>query len=950
MKKRILTGLIVGGSIGVIAAVVTFLRLSPLEGLELYTHDLRAQAAADPRRADPRIVLVDVAERDIRWVQRAVGAGWPWPREIFRITAAQLLAAGAAAVTFDFLFLDPGNAGIEDVQAFGEVLAASPATVIGLKMLKWPKKKVAPGPYGVRLGRFAACKEARALAHKLLFWQTRAYVVPRGQKGGCVLWIGGEETHRAMARELKRLRGAAVIPEKRAAAATVQKLAKPVRDHEITRARIARRRAGMDLKLPPDVAFARYRGILAPLIPLMLGARLGVVGQKQDSDGLYRRYAPLAVHGGQAFPSLSLATAMAAHPEKKVRFKGRDLYFGDAPIRLDGQGRVVVRLHGSGRIYPRVGIRHILSVKAQQMAAQAYAQDKKNLLAVLFKKPFHPQKAGGALDGLAGLDHPPRCRQKLGPLLAAVRKRAAGLNAPRAGSAQREKSTKSAKPATPATPAKPEKTAQTATTAPPVGPVLESLRAHLNAKVCRPVIDDVFRKHLRAADKRYPARFAGRKDIRPGSPQNRIFIIHADAAALRDIKPTPLDPKARGAETIAAFLDNLLHGEFVRRCGRWSAAALAFLLCVLLGLGTFLLVGVIRSAVWAAASSLLVATAVIGVYAVVAFALFESSGIWLDMAAPALGVVVTWAVAVGAHIYQEGQNRRFVQDALGRYTSPALVKELIRNPHALSLEWGETRPLTVFFSDVVSFTSISERLEPQQLVALLNEYLTAMTDIILEKQGVVDKYIGDAIMAFWGAPVPDAQHAAHACQAALAANRRLGELQEVWKKRFGETVDFRAGVNSGEAVVGNMGSLHKYNYTVMGDTVNLASRLEGANKVYGTRLMIAEGTRRLIGEAFVCRELDLLTVKGKEKPVKVYELVGERSVVDEETVKMVDRFDAALRKYREREFAAAQESFQAIVADFPQDGPAALYAQRCTDYVKQPPPADWDGVFRMKTK
>jgi class 3 adenylate cyclase len=249
----------------------------------------------------------------------------------------------------------------------------------------------------------------------------------------------------------------------------------------------------------------------------------------------------------------------------------------------------------------------------------------------------------------------------------------------------------------------------------------------------------------------------------------------------------------------------------------------------------------------------------------------------------------------------ERRNRRFVQEALGRYTSAALVKELMEHPEHLSLEWGERRGMSVYFSDIAGFTSFSENMPPEDLVRLLNDYLTHMTDLVLEHGGVVDKYIGDAVMAFWGAPIPNADHAAAAVRCAIAMRDRCAELRPGWKERYGVDVFARAGLSSGDAVVGNMGSKHKYNYTVMGDMVNLASRLEGANKAYGTALMISEACYAPVKDLVVTRELDLLAVKGKDKPVRVYEVFGEVGKVDAGVTALTAAFTAALAQYRARD-------------------------------------------------
>ena len=325
--------------------------------------------------------------------------------------------------------------------------------------------------------------------------------------------------------------------------------------------------------------------------------------------------------------------------------------------------------------------------------------------------------------------------------------------------------------------------------------------------------------------------------------------------------------------------------------------------------------------------------------------------LWISLAVPFGAMIVTAFSTLLTLSAQERNSRRFATEALGRYTSKALVQELLDHPEHLSLEWGRRRPMSVYFSDIAGFTTISEGLTPELLVALLNDYLTHMTDIVLAHGGVIDKYIGDAVMAFWGAPVDDPQHAQHAVACALAMRKRCDELRPVWKARFGYEIFARAGINSGNAVVGNMGSKHKYNYTVMGDMVNLASRLEGANKAYGTYLMISESTKALIDDSFDLRELDLVAVKGKEQPVRVFEVLDDKGHTTAATLANATAFVEALTLYRNREFEPAKDAFAAL-AD--QDPTAKVYVDRCLHFLEQPPKlandGTWDGVWHMTEK
>jgi adenylate cyclase len=355
---------------------------------------------------------------------------------------------------------------------------------------------------------------------------------------------------------------------------------------------------------------------------------------------------------------------------------------------------------------------------------------------------------------------------------------------------------------------------------------------------------------------------------------------------------------------------------------------------------------VVRRPSFALIATAVLTTGILVGYYYVARAALGGANLWIAYAGPSIGGGISAFATLLALSAVERSGKRFVQEALGRYTSPALVRQLMEHPEHLSLEWGESREMSVYFSDIAGFTTISEGLKPEDLVALLNDYLTAMTDLVLSHGGVVDKYIGDAIMAFWGAPLPAPDHAVRAVSCAIAMRDKCDQLRASWQERFGHEVFARAGVNSGMAVVGNMGSKHKYNYTVMGDMVNLASRLESANKPYGTFFMISETTVASLGGKFEVRELDRIAVKGKEKPVTVFEVLDEKGKADPEWVARARKFEEGLALYRAKDFDGARAIFEANKGD----EPSALFAERCTLFETEPPPADWDGVWRMKEK
>ncbi|MBF0171330.1 MAG: adenylate/guanylate cyclase domain-containing protein, partial [Nitrospinae bacterium] len=307
----------------------------------------------------------------------------------------------------------------------------------------------------------------------------------------------------------------------------------------------------------------------------------------------------------------------------------------------------------------------------------------------------------------------------------------------------------------------------------------------------------------------------------------------------------------------------------------------------------------------------------------------------------------------GATLYRygvEGARRRALQGAFSLYLSPAIVAKIAANPDALKLG-GERRELTLFFCDLAGFTSLSERLSPEELVAVLNDYTTRVTDVILALDGTVDKYIGDAIMAFWNAPADQPDHPARAVEASLGAVEALSALNERLQADGLPLLSMRVGLNSGPAVVGNMGSTKRFNYTAMGDTVNEASRFEGLGKAYGTKILAAEPTATdpLVAERFLVRRVDFLTVKGKDRPVWAYEVMARLTEATDRQRRVKEDYEAALTHYLARRWDEAEALLDAILADAP-DGPSATLKKRIAHFRAEPPEPDWNGVFTHTSK
>lgn len=333
-----------------------------------------------------------------------------------------------------------------------------------------------------------------------------------------------------------------------------------------------------------------------------------------------------------------------------------------------------------------------------------------------------------------------------------------------------------------------------------------------------------------------------------------------------------------------------------------------------------------------------------------AFILFANKRLILNIVYPAMAFTFSYVSTVVYQFVSERRQKTAIKSLFSRYVDPSVVNELVDNPELVRLG-GERKKLSVLFSDIANFTTISEGLAPEELVAHLNEYLTSMTEVVFRHAGTLDKYIGDAIIAFWGAPLELEDHGYRTCQAAMEMTRQLDKLNTKWTEEKKPLLNFRIGINSGEMIVGNVGGKERFDYTVIGDNVNLASRLETANKVYGTRIMLSEFTYELVKGRVFARELDLIVVKGKTKPVKIFELISDDPAMVAEEVKVfVGLYDDALKKYRSRDWEAAAGHFEKALSVKPADVPSKVYLERSRLYSLEPPSADWDGVFIMKTK
>jgi adenylate cyclase len=435
------------------------------------------------------------------------------------------------------------------------------------------------------------------------------------------------------------------------------------------------------------------------------------------------------------------------------------------------------------------------------------------------------------------------------------------------------------------------------------------------------------------------------RKFKPGTFRDKIVLVGASATGIGDLRTPPYGGiDYPGLEVHANVIDNMLNDGFLIRGPHQEVfdLALIFLFGIPLGIALAL---VSPRWMW------------FGLALLVPFAFLNYisflRGHWLNFTVPAMTLTANVMLVSLYRALVEEKEKRKVRSAFSRYLNPEVIRRLLLNPKLVEPRKTE---ITVMFSDIRGFTTISEKLDAQELAIFLNGYLSDMTKIVFGTQGTLDKYIGDAVMAFWGAPIEEPDHAENACKAALAMMQRVHELQKKWEAEGKPKLDIGVGLNSGPASVGNMGSELQYGYTALGDTVNLSSRLEGLNKEYGTHILVNESTYMAVKEAgFLFRELDIIRVKGKLQPVVIYELVGRVAELEKdpgyvELLWRLEEFAAARALYGHRKWDEAQRKFEEILKRCPEDGPSRMYWKRCQEYLFDEPPVGWDGVFTMTHK
>lgn len=417
--------------------------------------------------------------------------------------------------------------------------------------------------------------------------------------------------------------------------------------------------------------------------------------------------------------------------------------------------------------------------------------------------------------------------------------------------------------------------------------------------------------------------------------RGKLALVGVTAGAVADVRATPFDGMLPGVEIHATAIDNVLRGDYLRKPEVFVTFEIAVVLAAALALG-----GILNHA--RGVTGALAAAAILLAYLGGSQALFASAGYVLGLVFP-VGSIVFIYIVVGLQQFatERGEKKR-VRNAFARYVAPEVARRVSEDARMLTLS-GERRCLTVLFADVRGFTTISEQTPPDQLVEMVNEYLGAMTEVVFAHDGTLDKYIGDAVMAFWGAPMECTKQAELACLAAIEMVERSRALAETWVARGWPRIEIGIGIHTGDVVVGNFGSDQRLTYTAIGDGVNLASRLESLSKRYGVRMIASEDTVLAAGPAVVVREIDKVRVRGRSEATRIYEILGRGQERERWTLR-IERFARGLDAYRSRRWDEAREVFESVLDEHPDDAPARLYLKRCEIYPIREPGPTWDAT------
>jgi adenylate cyclase len=422
--------------------------------------------------------------------------------------------------------------------------------------------------------------------------------------------------------------------------------------------------------------------------------------------------------------------------------------------------------------------------------------------------------------------------------------------------------------------------------------------------------------------------------------ENKIVLVGTSAPGLLDLRSTPVQNVYPGVEVHANIISGILN-DSIKHKPAWITGYL-FVLLILIAVATTLVLTYLSPALASLGSLTIMLSVIAGTM------LAWNSNLILPLASPMILIATLFILHMTYGFFIESRSKRQLAQTFGQYIPPELVDEMVETSAEFSMD-GESREMTVLFSDVRGFTTISEGLDPKQLTQLMNALLTPMTRVIHKNRGTIDKYMGDAIMSFWGAPLQDPEHARHALYAAIDMMKELKVMQKEFREKGWPEVNIGIGLNTGMMNVGNMGSEFRVAYTVLGDAVNLGSRLEGLTKAYGVNIIVSETTKAEVDE-FVFRELDLVRVKGKNKPVAIFEPIGHKNDVSKDIISELTRYKQALLAFRKQNWDKAEMEFFNLSRSYPERALYLEYLNRITNYRNEPPGDEWDGVYTHTSK
>ena len=428
-----------------------------------------------------------------------------------------------------------------------------------------------------------------------------------------------------------------------------------------------------------------------------------------------------------------------------------------------------------------------------------------------------------------------------------------------------------------------------------------------------------------------------------GTFKDTIVLVGATAVGIYDSRNTPFSTVHPGLEVHANIVDSILRQNFLNIPKR----ANVYNLIAIITMG--ILIGITLPRL-SAVKGALFALGLFSAFIIVACWLFVSLGVWLNMVYPIFVLMIVYSSLTVFHYFTEERRRKEIKSAFSYYVSDSVIDEMLSNPDQLKLG-GEEKEISVLFCDLVGFTSYAEFYTPNAMIAILGEYFSEMTEQVFAHEGLLKEYVGDELMAIFGAPLEQKDHPKRACLAALAMRDRLQEMRQVWLDMDRPALEARIGVNTGAMLVGNVGSKYRFSYGALGDPVNLGSRLEGLNKIYGTDILIGEDTAQLVKDLFLVREIDFVRVKGKTKPVRVYELLGNSDMpLSPEKEEAFQVYAAGLEAYRSRHWEDAIDLFEKGKNLYTGDKTFDVMSQRSRFCQKTPPGDEWDGVFIERRK